>query len=132
MFDHLSTYATDFDATKTFYDHALAALGYSVQMEFVAEWNTDFPTQRMCAYGPDGQPNFWIIEVKQPYTPRHLAFCASDRNQVGTFYQVALKGGGVDNGEPGLRPTYHEHYYGAFVLDPDGNNIEAVCHLPEG
>ncbi|MFG1496383.1 VOC family protein [Saccharospirillum sp. HFRX-1] len=132
MFDHLSTYATDFEATKTFYDDALAALGYSVQMEFVAEWNTDFPTQRMCAYGPEGQPNFWIIEVKQAYTPRHLAFCAADRNQVGTFYKAALKGGGVDNGKPGLRPTYHENYYGAFVLDPDGNNIEAVCHLAEG
>ena len=132
MFDHLSTYATDFDATKKFYDGALAALGYSVQMEFVAGWNTDFPTQRMCAYGPNGQPNFWVIEVKSAYTPRHLAFAADNRKAVDAFYQAAIKADGSDNGKPGLRPLYHEHYYGAFVLDPDGNNIEAVCHLAEG
>lgn len=131
MFDHLSTYATDFEATKTFYDNALASLGYTVQMEFVADWNPDFPTQRMCAYGPEGNPSFWIIEVKTAYTPRHLAFAADNRKAVDAFYQSAMNAHGTDNGQPGPRPMYHEHYYGAFVLDPDGNNIEAVCHLPE-
>lgn len=132
MFDHLSTYATDFEATKKFYDGALAALGYSVQMEFVAGWNTDFPTQRLCAYGTEGQAAFWVIEVKEQYTPRHLAFAAENRIAVNTFHQAAITAGGTDNGRPGLRPLYHEHYYGAFVLDPDGNNIEAVCHLADG
>lgn len=131
MFDHLSTYATDYDATKTFYGGVMTALGYSLQMEFVAEWNTDFPTQRMCAFGPEGKPAFWIIEVKDAYTPRHIAFSAPSRAIVDAFYAAAIDGGGKDNGQPGLRPIYHEHYYGAFALDPDGNNVEAVCHLPE-
>lgn len=131
MFDHLSTYATNFDATKKFYDDTLATLGYSVQMEFVADWNTDFPTQRMCGYGTKGQAAFWIIEVKNDYTPRHLAFAANNRQAVDAFYQAAIEANGSDNGKPGLRPMYHQHYYGAFVLDPDGNNIEAVCHQAE-
>ncbi|MGI0119961.1 VOC family protein [Zooshikella sp. RANM57] len=131
MFDHLSTYATDYDATKKFYDNAMATLGYAIQMEFVAEWNSEFPTQRMCAFGPKGKPAFWIIEVKEKYTPRHIAFSAVKRKEVDLFYDAAIKGGGHDNGKPGLRPMYHEHYYGAFVIDPDGNNIEAVCHQPE-
>ena len=131
MFDHLSTYATDYELTKQFYDRVMTALGYSVQAEFVAEWNQDFSDQRMCAYGPKGKPAFWIIEVKESYTPRHVAFTSPDRPTVDAFYEAAMDNGGVDNGKPGLRPMYHEHYYGAFVFDPDGNNIEAVCHLPE-
>ena len=131
MIDHLSTYATDYTATKTFYERVLGALGYSLQAEFVAEWNAEFPTQRMCAYGPEEKGAFWIIEVKEKYTPRHVAFSAADRNAVKAFYQAAMDNGGKDNGEPGLRPMYHEHYYGAFAIDPDGNNVEAVCHRPE-
>lgn len=131
MFDHLSTYATDFEATKRFYDQAMAALGYGIQMEFVAEWNADFPTQRICAYGPKDQPALWVIEVKEKYTPRHLAFSATNRKLVDAFYQAAMNAGGRNNGKPGPRPLYHEYYYGAFVLDPDGNNIEAVCHKVE-
>ncbi len=131
MIDHLSSYATDYIVTKSFYTAAFAPLGYSLQTEFVAEWNQDFPTQRMCAFGVDGKPIFWIIEAKEKFTPRHIAFTAPSRKSVNLFYEQAIKNGGNDNGEPGLRPMYHEHYYGAFVIDPDGNNIEAVCHGPE-
>lgn len=128
MIDHISTYATDFSATKSFYAAAFAPLGYSLQMEFVAEPNADFEAQRICAFGPEGKPAFWLIECKQQHTPRHVAFCAETRHAVDGFYQQAMLTGGTDNGAPGPRPMYHEHYYGAFVIDPDGNNVEAVCH----
>lgn len=131
MIDHISTYATDYLATKSFYTAVFEALGYSMQVEFTAEWNEDFPTQRMCAFGLDGKPIFWIIESKEASTPRHTAFAAKNRATVDQFHQIALAHGGKDNGKPGLRPIYHEHYYGAFVIDPDGNNIEAVCHHAE-
>lgn len=131
MIDHLSTYATDYVATKLFYEKTLACLGHSLQSEFVAEWNGEFPTQRICALGPAGKPTFWIIEVKQKYTPRHVAFAATSRNAVNDFYAAALAHGGKDNGAPGRRPVYHASYYGAFTLDPDGNNVEAVCHMQE-
>lgn len=130
MIDHLSTYATDYEKTKAFYEAAFSPLGYYVQTEFVAQWNTEFPTQRLCAFGPTGKPVYWVIETQIAHTPRHVAFCAEDRDKVNLFYQKAIESGGIDNGEPGLRPVYHEHYYGAFVLDPDGNNVEAVCHTP--
>ncbi|SFK58311.1 VOC family protein [Methylophaga sulfidovorans] len=131
MFDHLSTYSVDYPATKSFYEAVFAPLGYSVQVEFVADWNPDFPTQRMCAFGVGGKPTYWIIETKEKYTPRHIAFSAASRSLVDQFYQQAMANGGKDNGEPGLRPMYHVNYYGAFVIDPDGNNVEAVCHSPE-
>lgn len=131
MIDHLSTYARDFLKTRDFYAAAFEPLGYSVQMEFIATWNRYFPTQRMCAFGPEGKPVFWVIEVKETFTPRHVAFSAKDRAGVDDFYSAAMSQGAECNGEPGLRPQYHEHYYGAFVIDPDGNNIEAVCHTPE-
>ncbi len=131
MIDHLSTYATDFEATKAFYTATFAPLGYAVQSEFVAEWNADFPTQRMVGFGKDGKPSFWVIEVKDAYTPRHIAFAAPNRAAVDAFYDQALKTGARDNGKPGLREMYHPNYYGAFVFDPDGNNVEAVCHGPE-
>ncbi len=129
MIDHMSTYASDFSKTKAFYDNAFNPLGYGIQMEFVANWNPEFPTQRICAYGPKDVPIFWIIEVKEHYTPRHVAFSAKSREEVNQFYTRAMENGGTDHGEPGLRPAYHENYYGAFVIDPDGNNVEAVCHL---
>ncbi|KUI98833.1 VOC family protein [Vibrio sp. MEBiC08052] len=131
MIDHISTYATDYEATKAFYAAAFAPLGYGLQMEFVAEWNEAFPQQRMCAFGPQDKPAFWIIETKESFTPRHVAFTAASRQLVDQFYAQAIAHGGQDNGKPGLRPMYHEHYYGAFALDPDGNNVEAVCHDPE-
>lgn len=130
MIDHLSTYATDYQATKTFYLSVFKPLGYSIQSEFVAHWNQQFPTQKMCAFGTDGQFSFWVIETQQPSTPRHIAFSADNRTKVDDFYQAGIDAGGRDNGAPGLRPHYHEHYYAAFLLDSDGNNVEAVCHTP--
>ena len=131
MIDHLSTYATDYVVTKRFYESVFKPLDYSIQMEFVAEWNLDFPTQRMCAFGPEGKPIFWIIETKGSYTPRHTAFSTKSRELVNKFHEAGVQNGGTDNGAPGIRPTYHEYYYGAFLIDPDGNNVEAVCHAPE-
>jgi catechol 2,3-dioxygenase-like lactoylglutathione lyase family enzyme len=131
MIDHLSTYARDYLKTKNFYLAVFSELGFGLQTEMIATWNKYFPTQRMCAFGPEGKPVFWVIEVKEAYTPRHVAFTASSRTQVDAFYKAALAQGAEDNGEPGLRPQYHEHFYGAFVIDPDGNNAEAVFHSPE-
>ena len=131
MIDHISTYATDFAATRAFYAAALRPLGHALQMELVASEDREFPTRRICAFGPPGKPAFWIVEVKQAASPRHVAFVATDRGAVAAFHAAALSAGGRDHGAPGLRPEYHEHYYGAFALDPDGNNAEAVCHAPE-
>lgn len=125
MIDHLSTYATDYEITRDFYRATFAPLGYSMQMEFAEPSG-----QRMCAFGPEGNPAFWIIEVAQAASPRHIAFCAESREQVAAFHRAGLENGAGDNGAPGLRPIYHEHYYGAFLIDPDGNNIEAVHHRP--
>lgn len=131
MIDHLSTYATDYLKTKKFYEASFSALGYSLQEEFVADWNESFPSQRMCAFGVNGEPTFWIIETKEKSTPRHVAFSAKFRSHVDCFYSEAVNNGGTDNGAPGLRSIYHENYYSAFIIDPDGNNVEAVCHVPE-
>lgn len=85
---------------------------------------------RVGGYGRD-RPVFWLHERADTGSGRHYAFSAISRAQVDAFHAAALAAGGKDNGAPGLRPHYHPNYYGAFVLDPDGNNIEAVCHLPE-
>ncbi|MBI2567180.1 MAG: VOC family protein [Candidatus Schekmanbacteria bacterium] len=130
MIDHISTYATDFAATKSFYQAALESLGYGLQADMVASWDPEFPERRLCAFGPPQKAVFWIIEVKAPASPRHVAFAAADRDSVARFHARALAAGGTDNGAPGPRPQYHKHYFGAFVLDPDGNNVEAVCHVP--
>lgn len=132
MIDHLSSYATDYPATRRFYEAALGALGYAVQTEMKADWDADFPGRRICAFGPEGRTIFWVIEAKEAVSPRHVAFTATDRAAVAAFHAAALAAGGTDHGAPGPRPIYHEHYFGAFVLDPDGNNVEAVCHLPGG
>jgi hypothetical protein len=131
MIDHLSTYALNYTNTKSFYEAAFAPLGYSLQTELVADWDEEFPARRIGAFGTDGRPIFWVIETKVEYTPRHTAFAASSHRAVDLFYEKAMRNGGKDNGKPGLRPIYHEHYYGAFCIDPDGNNVEAVCHTPE-
>ena len=130
MIDHLSTYATDFPATRAFYEAALPRLGYSVQFEMTLDADPDLPGRRACAFGPDGKSVFWVVEVREAASPRHIAFAAPDRAAVAAFHEAALGAGGSDNGAPGLRPIYHEHYYGSFVMDPDGNNVEAVCHAP--
>ena len=132
MIDHISSYATDFEATKRFYDAALGSLGYSIQAEMEMTGDTALPGRKACAYGPGGRPVFWVIQVLEASSPRHLAFTAPDRAHVDAFYKAALAAGGSDNGAPGPRPIYHEHYYGSFAFDPDGNNVEAVCHASEG
>lgn len=131
MIDHLSTYARDYPGTKAFYAAAFAPLGYTLQTEFVADWDQDFPTRRVGGFGVNGKAIFWVIETTVHYTPRHIAFSAETRDAVDLFYEQAMQNGGQDNGKPGLRPVYHEHYYGAFCIDPDGNNVEAVCHTQE-
>lgn len=131
MIDHLTTYATDFDATFGFYKAAFEPLGYGLRVEMVTHWDPENPTRRIAAFGPEPKPVFWISEETQASTPRHVAFSAPNRAAVDAFYEAALANGGKDNGAPGPRPIYHENYYGAFVLDPDGNNVEAVCHAPE-
>jgi catechol 2,3-dioxygenase-like lactoylglutathione lyase family enzyme len=130
MIDHLSTYTTDFPAAKAFYEAGLGSLGYEIQAEMVATWDPEFPERRCCAWGPSGRPVFWIIETKQVIGPRHVAFSAPDRGAVDAFYRATLDAGGEDHGAPGVREVYHADYYGAFVLDPDGNNVEAVYHAP--
>ena len=130
MIDHMTTYATDFDSTKSFYSAVLAELGYSVQAEIAFDDDAELPGRRACAFGPGGRPVFWIAEVLEAYTPRHVAFTADDRDRVAAFHAAGLSAGGEDFGEPGPRPIYHEHYFGAFLTDPDGNNVEAVCHAP--
>lgn len=131
MIDHLSTYATDFNATKAFYTAVLGTLGYSMQAELVVDADPDFPGRRACAFGPDGRSVFWIVEVLEASTPRHVAFAAENRDSVSEFHGAGMSAGGEDLGTPGPRPIYHEHYYGAFLTDPDGNNVEAVCHTPQ-
>ena len=128
MIDHLSTYATDYDATKNFYDAVLPVLGYDLNVEMVTTWDEEWPERRICAYGPQTRPIYWVIEVKEAATPRHVAFAAPTREAVDAFHAAAMLAGAEDNGAPGLRPQYHPEYYGAFVIDPDGNNIEAVKH----
>jgi catechol 2,3-dioxygenase-like lactoylglutathione lyase family enzyme len=121
VLDHVVLNVSDFDGARAFYGHALAPLGVGVVMEF----------GQMCGFGRDGKPSLWIAERDEPSAPVHVALAAADRATVDAFHAAALEAGGTDNGPPGMRPQYHANYYGAFVLDPDGNNIEAVCHLPE-
>ncbi|NNL64931.1 MAG: VOC family protein [Myxococcales bacterium] len=130
MIDHLSSYTTDFPAARHFYEAALGSLGFGVQRELVMTRDEALPGRRACAFGPPGRTLFWVIEVKAAATPRHVAFEAADRDAVEAFHRAALAAGGREHGAPGLRPEYHPHYYGAFVLDPDDNNVEAVCHAP--
>ena len=128
MLDHVSSYTTDFNASRNFYLSVLAPLGASLQVEFAVENDAEFPGQRVCGFGDTSRSAFWLIESLQSFTPRHIAFTAACRYQVDLFYQIAIDAGAASLGAPGFRPQYHDHYYAAFVQDPDGNNIEAVCH----
>lgn len=128
MIDHTGVSITDPQKSRAFYETALAPLGYVVLMQIPAEHTGG---KLVLGYGVPPKPDFWIHEG-EPQTPRvHIAFRAENRAQVRAFYEAALRAGGTDNGPPGPRPHYHENYYGAFVLDPDGHNIEACCHDPE-
>lgn len=130
MIDHVSSYTTNFKRARAFYEACFTSLGFAVQAEMVLESDPDFPGRRICAWGPPGKGVFWIIEVREAVGPRHIAFTAADRAGVDRFHRAALAAGGHDHGAPGVRAIYHPNYYGAFVLDPDGNNVEAVRHAP--
>jgi catechol 2,3-dioxygenase-like lactoylglutathione lyase family enzyme len=126
--DHTSLSVSDFSAAKAFYAAALKPLGIAVLMEFpkAVTGSAD-----IAGLGSNGKPFFWLAGAGKT-TPRvHIAFAANSRAEVDAFYQAAIAAGGKDNGKPGIRAHYHPAYYGAFVLDADGHNVEAVCHRPE-
>ena len=128
MIDHIGFPVSNYERAKAFYARALAPLGYTLVMEIDADkTESAYPA---AGFGANGKPDFWIGGEGGIDRPLHVAIAAKDRATVDAFYQAALAAGGRDNGSPGLRPHYHPHYYGAFVLDPDGHNIEAVCHTP--
>ena len=128
MIDHIGMPVSDIARATDFYLKALAPLGIGMIMEVPADL-TPADTGAAVGFGADGKPFFWIGEgPASGGSYVHVAFDAQTRAAVDAFYQAALAAGGKDNGKPGLRPHYHANYYGAFVLDPDGNNIEAVCH----
>lgn len=116
MIDHLSLHSSDSARAIAFYEKALAPLGYKVLMRFGDS----------AGMGEPPKPDFWISPGAA--TPTHIAFRAANHEAVDAFYQAAMEAGAKDNGAPGPRPQYHPGYYGAFVLDPDGNNVEAVIH----
>jgi catechol 2,3-dioxygenase-like lactoylglutathione lyase family enzyme len=126
--DHISLSVSNFAAAKAFYTAALSPLGISVQMEVSKEGGSDFDA---AGFGTAGKPFFWVAGGGKSTPHVHIAFAAANRAEVDAFYKAAIAAGGKDNGAPGLREHYHPAYYGAFVLDADGNNIEAVCHKPE-
>jgi catechol 2,3-dioxygenase-like lactoylglutathione lyase family enzyme len=128
MIDHIGFPVSDYARSKAFYEKALAPLGYVLIMEIGGEHTES--GSAAAGFGADGKPDFWIGGEGGLKGILHIAIAARERAAVDAFYAAALAAGGRDNGAPGLRPHYHPDYYGAFVLDPDGHNIEAVCHTP--
>jgi catechol 2,3-dioxygenase-like lactoylglutathione lyase family enzyme len=123
MLDHVTIGVSNVEQSKEFYDRALRPLGIT---RLYAEG------EGFAGYGVGRKAFFWIGRRDIPQTGAHVAFAVQDRAVVDGFYREAIAAGGRDNGKPGMRPNYHPNYYGAFVLDPDGHNIEAVCHSPQG
>jgi catechol 2,3-dioxygenase-like lactoylglutathione lyase family enzyme len=121
ILDHIGLSVRDFGRSATFFRRALAPLGIHTVLE----------GEGWAMLGKEGRPQFWIGVHGIPPGPIHIAFAAENREQVRAFHRAALAAGGRDNGAPGIRGKYHPNYYGAFVFDPDGHNIEAVCHKPE-
>lgn len=121
MLDHIGLDVSDIKKSKEFYLQALKPLGYEVFMEW----------EKWVGFAVNGKPDFWLREGTKVTPPIHVAFRAENRALVNAFYEAAITAGGKDNGAPGIREIYHPNYYGAFTLDPDGHNIEAVCHSPE-
>jgi catechol 2,3-dioxygenase-like lactoylglutathione lyase family enzyme len=120
MLDHVTIGVSDLAASQRFYEQALAPLGYEVILSFPG----------VVGLGVGQKPDFWLREGDVG-APVHVAFGTDDRGTVDAFHEAALAAGGTDNGAPGVREVYHPHYYGAYVLDPDGHNVEAVSHLPQ-
>ncbi|MCL2625830.1 MAG: VOC family protein [Cystobacterineae bacterium] len=127
MIDHMSLVVSDINVSEEFYRSTLAAIGYELLVQLPASASRPAASR---GFGEKGKPDFWLREGAPNHPPIHIAFRANSRELVDAFYEAALKAGGRDNGKPGVRPHYHASYYGAFVLDPDGHNIEAVCHQP--
>ena len=121
IIDHIGLSIADFEESKNFFSKALAPLG----IELITE------VQGWAGYGKDGKPELWFGVGGEARPPMHIAFVAENRNQVDQFYAEAIAAGGEDNGKPGIREIYHPNYYGAFVLDSNGHNIEAVCHAEQ-
>jgi len=127
IIDHIGLAASDFDRSLAFYSTALEPLGITLIVQFPADGPAG---QAAAGFGRDGKPELWI-SPGGPVRPRiHLALTANSRAEVDAFYDTARGAGGIDNGAPGVRAHYHPNYYGAYVLDPDGHNVEAVCHFP--
>jgi len=120
MFDHLGFGVTSLAESKAFFLQVLAPLGVAVAMEGPSG----------IGLGRHGKPSLWLHETRDTPAPLHIAVAADNRAAVDAFHRAALAAGGRDNGAPGLRPHYHAHYYAAFVIGPDGHNVEAVCHRP--
>jgi catechol 2,3-dioxygenase-like lactoylglutathione lyase family enzyme len=124
IIDHVGIKVSDIARSFAFYREALGTLGIEVLADFTVGG------ERHVGFGTD-KPDFWISSGRPLRGETHVAFTASSRSEVQAFHSVALSMGGRDNGSPGVRAHYHPDYYGAYVLDPDGNNVEAVCHRPE-
>ena len=122
MFDHVKIGVSDYERSKSFYLKALDPLGVEVGGEGEPSYGIE-----LCG---SNDASFILFQATERPAPLHIAFVAESRRQVDAFFRAALEAGGKDNGAPGLRPQYHANYYAAFVLDPDGHNIEAVCHAP--
>ena len=121
MYNHIGLKVKDLDASVRFYSAALGALGHE----------SGYSDESVVGLGPKGAPGLWLYaDARLAHSLVHIAFNADSRAAVDAFYRAAIAAGGKDNGAPGLRPHYHPNYYAAFVLDPDGHNIEAVCHAP--
>jgi catechol 2,3-dioxygenase-like lactoylglutathione lyase family enzyme len=122
MIDHLKLHVRDVERSRAFYERALAPLGYRVMLE---------PAPGEVGFGAE-RPDFWLARARTAVGFAHVAFGVDTTDLVDAFHAAALEAGGRDNGGPGMRPQYHRAYYGGFVLDPDGNNVEAVCHRAAG
>lgn len=132
MIDHVTLHVSDFGRSLDFYRAALKPLGYAVIMHLTREQIPVLPMSEGAGLGVAGKPDLWLRAADGgPVVPTHIAIRAGNRAAVDAFHAAALAAGGTDHGAPGLRTQYHPNYYGAFVLDPDGYNLEAVCHSPE-
>ena len=127
MLDHVGFGVSDFARSKQFYERALAPSATVIVMEVTPQESAG---EAFAGFGDERKPYFWIGTGNALSGRLHVAFMAKDRAAVDAFYRAAIAAGGKDYGAPGLRPHYHPNYYGAFVLDPDGHNVEAVCHRP--
>jgi len=121
LIDHIGIAISNYERSLQFYTKALAPLDIKLIVE----------VQGWAGFGQGDKAEFWFGPDESIQSPMHIAFVAQCREKVDQFYQAAIAAGATDNGKPGLRDIYHEHYYGAFVIDPDGHNIEAVCHSPQ-